>query len=100
MLTNKEKREEWLYQQTRSEENTVLNDEVTGIIVKRIQINANLFYNKIYVRSEYLYSAVYSYCSNSEGVTVDGLDVPGSDAQVINYLKDHRNDPFVKELSL
>ncbi len=100
MLTNKEKREEWLYQQTRSEENTVLNDEVTGIIVKRMRINTDLFYNKIYVPGEHLSSSVYSYCSNSEGVSVDGLDVPGSDAQVVNYLKDHRNDPFVKELSL
>ena len=100
MLTNKEMREQWLYQQIRSEERTILNDERTGITLKRIQINANLFYNKIYVRSEHLSSAVYSCSTNSDGVRIDGYGIPTSDAQVVNYLKDHRNDPFVKELKL
>lgn len=100
MLTNNKMREEWLYQQIRSEESTILNDERTGITLKRMQINSNIFYNKIYVRSEHVSSAVYSYSTNSDGVRVDGYGSPTSDAQVVNYLKDHRNDPFVKELKL
>lgn len=105
MLRNNKEREEWLYRQTGDEKNTILNDEVTGIIVKKVQINKNLFYNKIHIPAESFGERVSvcacNYCTNANGIRLYAFgSIPTSDSQVVNYLKDHRNDDFVKELSL
>lgn len=105
MLRNNKEREKWLRQQLSLEENTILSDEKTGIVVKKVQLNENLFYNKIHIPAESFGERVSvcacNYCTSANGIRLYAFgSIPTSDPQVVNYLKDHRNDDFVKGLSL
>ena len=108
MLRNNKEREEWLKRELDNKNNILLTD--SGIKLIRVQINEGLFFNEIKVlsrrfsaidkfKTEYVTS--YCYCTDTEKIRSQEFEyVPTSEAQVIRYLKDFRNDDFVKGLSL
>ena len=106
MLRNNKQREDWLKRELNNKDNVILDEEHAGILVKRIQINDKLFFNEIQVLTEFGYndewgySTVHCYSTDEDGVRIIHFGYPTSESQVIAYLKDHREDEFVKELSV
>ena len=110
MLTNNKQREQWFQRELKKEDNVVLEDSNAGIKLIRVQINEDLYFNEIKVLTKsYLvkgkleYVTAHCYCSKKDGIRYIDRGagyVPTSEAQVVLYLKDYRNDEFVRGLSL
>lgn len=99
MLRNKQQREAYI-----AKRETVFTSEAHAIALRRIQINKDLFFNELCVYKKFQYPAAHEafeavryYCSGADGIMVSG---PTSEASAVAYLKDHRDDPFVKELKV
>lgn len=80
-----------------------------NLIVTSVPINERLYYEKVYIMTSMAYPepheeyvCVHSYCADGSGyrVSYTNESLPASDVQAVYYLKDHRNDEFVKGLVL
>lgn len=105
MLKNNEERAKYL----RTHAHIIL--DAGYLIIKTVAINERLYYNKLYIKTSTVFPepceefvCVHRYCSDSDsyriGYSHKYKNLPDSDSQAVAYLKEHRNDEFVKELTL